>query len=202
MESRPPDWGEKLFGTFTLCAVAGFALFLSPGLVFDWEFDRFKNSPKGLFGAAVQDGQTWLCSFLFWAVVGTAVAFLCFRSRARLQPEHVPSAATPPYEDWQQTPSSGFAETAQEVNGTQDDEWEVLRTDEGCAEMLGISGDITMKQIRTAYRQKIAEYHPDKVAALGPKLRDLAEVESKRLNVAYQYFEEKYGGATSAREAF
>ena len=68
-----------------------------------------------------------------------------------------------------------------------------LCTDEACAEALGLSGDLTMEGIRSAYRQRIAAYHPDKVAHLGPKLRDVAETESKRLNIAYQYFEERYG---------
>ena len=41
------------------------------------------------------------------------------------------------------------------------------------------------------------EYHPDRVAALGPKLRELAESESKKINAAYEYFCERHGNKES-----
>ncbi len=42
-----------------------------------------------------------------------------------------------------------------------------------------------MEEIRKAYQHRIAEYHPDKVAALGAELRELAERKSKEINLAY-----------------
>ncbi len=39
--------------------------------------------------------------------------------------------------------------------------------------------------IELARRKLIQQYHPDKVEALGPKLRAVAESEGKRINVAY-----------------
>lgn len=41
------------------------------------------------------------------------------------------------------------------------------------------------EQIELTRRQLIQQYHPDKVAALGPKLRELAEAEVKKINTAY-----------------
>lgn len=41
------------------------------------------------------------------------------------------------------------------------------------------------EHIELTRRRLIQQYHPDKVAALGPKLRELAEVEGKRINLAY-----------------
>jgi len=41
------------------------------------------------------------------------------------------------------------------------------------------------EQIEHARRRLIQQYHPDKVARLGTKLRELAEAEGKRINVAY-----------------
>jgi DnaJ-domain-containing protein 1 len=38
----------------------------------------------------------------------------------------------------------------------------------------------------------MAEYHPDKVANLGSKLRELAEEEAKKINAAYEFFRTKY----------
>ena len=53
-------------------------------------------------------------------------------------------------------------------------------------EILGISKTASRQEVRTAYLHRMAEYHPDKVASLGPKLRELAEQESKAINAAYE----------------
>jgi DnaJ like chaperone protein len=53
------------------------------------------------------------------------------------------------------------------------------------AAVLGVSADASMEEIRKAYQHRIAEYHPDKVAALGAELRELAERKSKEINLAY-----------------
>jgi hypothetical protein len=58
--------------------------------------------------------------------------------------------------------------------------------------VLGLSGKVTFADIKRNYRQRMLEYHPDKVAALGPKLRELAEEETKRINAAYAFFARKY----------
>ncbi len=51
---------------------------------------------------------------------------------------------------------------------------------------LNLGPDATATEIRGAYRRKIAEHHPDKVAQLGDKIRSVAEEESKRINAAYE----------------
>jgi hypothetical protein len=53
-------------------------------------------------------------------------------------------------------------------------------------EVLGTDPSSTNEQVRRAYRERIAEYHPDKVASLGVELRTLAEGKSKEINEAYQ----------------
>jgi len=52
-------------------------------------------------------------------------------------------------------------------------------------EVLGVNPDAGVDEIRRAYQQRMAEYHPDKVASLGAELRELAERKSKEINVAY-----------------
>jgi len=54
------------------------------------------------------------------------------------------------------------------------------------ATILGVAADASAEEIRRAYQQRIAEYHPDKVAALGAELRELAERKSKEINLAYE----------------
>ena len=52
-------------------------------------------------------------------------------------------------------------------------------------EVLSVPPDATRESIKSAYREAMRTYHPDTVARLGQKLRDLAEQESKRINEAY-----------------
>ena len=199
-ESREPDWGERVIAAVTMGVVAGLLLLLAPGIIFDWAIGRFADAPDGLLTSATKDGVTWLVSFLFWMSVG-ALVVTRYKRHARLD--------TPPEDDfsgtagnvangygrWQQPPPQPEAGHvhAQAAPPPEDGSFLGLCTDEACAEVLGLSGDLTMENIRSAYRQRIAAYHPDKVAHLGSKLREVAESESKRLNIAYQYFEERYG---------
>jgi DnaJ-domain-containing protein 1 len=52
-------------------------------------------------------------------------------------------------------------------------------------DVLGVSPDATHDQIVSAYRARMSEYHPDKVANLGPDIRALAEQKAKEINAAY-----------------
>ncbi len=60
------------------------------------------------------------------------------------------------------------------------------------AEILGLQGRYTHDDIRQAYRNRSLEYHPDKVAHLGEKIRQAAEEEMKRINEAYAFFRAHY----------
>jgi len=54
--------------------------------------------------------------------------------------------------------------------------WEVLRVPRGA----------TLAAISAAYRNAIAKNHPDKVAHLSDKLRQVADQETRRINAAYE----------------
>jgi DnaJ-domain-containing protein 1 len=56
--------------------------------------------------------------------------------------------------------------------------------DEPWYEVLGVSPNATQDDIKSAYREKIKQYHPDKVSGLGEKLKALAEFETQKLNAA------------------
>ncbi|MBT4555802.1 MAG: J domain-containing protein [Candidatus Marinimicrobia bacterium] len=60
------------------------------------------------------------------------------------------------------------------------------------ANILGLKGKVTFTNIKNSYKNKMKEYHPDKVANLGDKLKDVAEKESKLINEAYEYFKKKH----------
>jgi DnaJ like chaperone protein len=52
-------------------------------------------------------------------------------------------------------------------------------------QVLGVSRNATHAEVAAAYRSRISEYHPDKVAKMGTEIRAVAERKSKQINVAY-----------------
>jgi len=61
---------------------------------------------------------------------------------------------------------------------------------ERCFNVLDIKSSATPSEIKLAYNLKMKEYHPDKVASLGKKLRDVASQESKKINSALKFLKE------------
>ena len=53
--------------------------------------------------------------------------------------------------------------------------------------ILGVSESASKDQITMAYKKKISQYHPDKVASLGVEIRALSESMAKKINAAYSY---------------
>mgnify|MGYP003978724497 CR=1 FL=1 len=60
------------------------------------------------------------------------------------------------------------------------------------AKILGLSGKVTLSDIKKQYKELALQYHPDKVSQFGKKLQDVAEEEMGKINEAYSYFIEKY----------
>ena len=58
-------------------------------------------------------------------------------------------------------------------------------------EILGLPpGSVTLGVARKAYKARMLEYHPDKVAHLGPELRELAARKALEINLAWKFVEE------------
>jgi DnaJ like chaperone protein len=53
-------------------------------------------------------------------------------------------------------------------------------------EILGIPSSASSEAIQAAYRARMSEYHPDKVAHLGEELRELAHRKALEIQQAYQ----------------
>jgi hypothetical protein len=65
--------------------------------------------------------------------------------------------------------------------------WRVEPQTEGsCFAVLGVEQSATLEQIRAAYRIRIKESHPDRLAGMSAAIRTFAEDETKRLNAAFQ----------------
>lgn len=125
-------------------------------------------------------------------ISATAVALLmAFASYAVLS-SHYWQSVEPAYVD-------GWRALENKWQTPVEDEWHVSAASEPHAENTGYSSiydetwhsvlrvdpDADIDDIRAAYRDLIRTYHPDLVAALGPRLREVAEEESKRINTAY-----------------
>lgn len=80
-------------------------------------------------------------------------------------------------------PENGAKQNEQSVNVTLGDAYQLFHADKGSA----------WEEIEFTRRKLIQQYHPDKVAALGPKLRELAELEAKRINVAFDLLRKERG---------
>ncbi len=66
-------------------------------------------------------------------------------------------------------------------------------TEQECAKILGLNGRVNVGEIKAAYRNEIAKYHPDKVTHLAPEFREMARIRTRRIRAAYEYFRGKYG---------
>ncbi len=61
--------------------------------------------------------------------------------------------------------------------------------------VLGVARNATFDEIKSAYRTKMREYHPDKVASLGAELRELAERKAKQINEAFEALSRQHATA-------
>ncbi len=52
--------------------------------------------------------------------------------------------------------------------------------------ILEIQPGVPINEVKAAYKRRMQQYHPDKVASLGKELRDLAEAKTKEINAAYR----------------
>jgi len=49
-----------------------------------------------------------------------------------------------------------------------------------------LAGYLSVEEIKAAYRLKVRQYHPDRVADLGIELKKIADEKMKQLNAAYE----------------
>ena len=59
--------------------------------------------------------------------------------------------------------------------------------------VLGLEPGAEFAEIKKAYRKLSMQYHPDKVGHLGDEFKAVAEEKMKEINVAYDYFQKKFG---------
>jgi DnaJ like chaperone protein len=60
-------------------------------------------------------------------------------------------------------------------------------------EILEVKSSASLDEIKSAYKKKISQYHPDKVSSLGPEFTSIAEQKTKKINAAYEEATERFG---------
>jgi hypothetical protein len=128
--------------------------------------------------------------FFAWiAVAWTEQTFRRWRRADRLVRRDF-TEPQPVYRQQAQTESSRRSEEWKEVH-PQEDEPTMVTSMRQAYDILGLPpGRISIKAARSAYRVRMMEYHPDRVAHLGPELRKLAARKATEINAAMKYIEE------------
>jgi DnaJ-domain-containing protein 1 len=62
------------------------------------------------------------------------------------------------------------------------------------ADVLGVAPDASRDDVKRAYLQKIEEFAPGRLAALGPEMRRLAEERLQQINLAFDAAERRFTG--------
>tara|TARA_B100000212_G_scaffold337963_1_gene313707 strand:- start:2086 stop:2736 length:651 start_codon:yes stop_codon:yes gene_type:complete len=101
-----------------------------------------------------------------------------------------------PERDVEKTDSSSESEPKPESEPEPEPEPKPVLSEEDriYAEILGLKENAIedFDTIKTLYRKRIAQYHPDKVLAMGPEIREVAEQKAKEINEAHEYFRIKF----------
>lgn len=66
-----------------------------------------------------------------------------------------------------------------------EENYDELFREEDCHKILGIDREASIEDVTKAYRKRVKEYHPDRVAHLGEKLQYVAQREFTRVQHAY-----------------
>lgn len=89
------------------------------------------------------------------------------------------------------TPGEGQAGQSQQEEA-KSEAWESRSEEETCARVLGLSTMVTAADVKRAYRELLAKYHPDKVNHLGAEFKSIAEARTREIREAYDYFQKKH----------
>ena len=68
-----------------------------------------------------------------------------------------------------------------------------LRDERYYASVLQLPTNVTRDNIKTAYREQLMKYHPDRVQHLGREFQEMAEEKTKLITEAYTFFCKRYG---------
>ena len=78
----------------------------------------------------------------------------------------------------------------QNKNNTNDSEINSL---DKAYKLLQVNANATVDEIKSAYKQRIKEYHPDRLETFGEELKKLAQTKTQEINKAYNLIRQARG---------
>jgi len=80
----------------------------------------------------------------------------------------------------------------EEHNRRSSQTWESQSEEHKHESALGLNGQVTASEVKKAYREMLAKYHPDKVDHLGDEFKQIADQKTREIIAAYKFFCKKY----------
>ena len=59
--------------------------------------------------------------------------------------------------------------------------------------VLGVAANASDEELEQAYRKRMSEYHPDRVASAAKEIRDMADLRAREINQAYDRIKRERG---------
>ncbi|MEO8162109.1 MAG: DnaJ domain-containing protein [Arenimonas sp.] len=59
--------------------------------------------------------------------------------------------------------------------------------------VLGVASDASDEELEQAWRRRMSEYHPDRVANAAQEIRDIADLRAREINQAYDQIKRQRG---------
>ena len=129
----------------------------------------------------------WLVEQVLWAIAFFTVGYALSILKWHLFDKH--KAGSPPFRGTANRAQSDPYAHQEKANQAIvfNDKLNAIRSNALlCLQLLDLPANASSSQIKLAFKQKMSGCHPDKVSNLADKLKQVAEEETKLLNVAYQ----------------
>ncbi len=84
-------------------------------------------------------------------------------------------------------------EAASNINDSTENVGHTALNINSALKILGLGNSTGITEIKTAYKIKIKEYHPDKVDTLGEEIKSLAKKRTQEINKAYELLLREFG---------
>ena len=199
-------WGKKVaYGGFLgFCLSAFFAEYTSQYLYAhyqSWSGWRSITGSNPNFLTSIILKASWAAFFLStWFMIWRLDSFFNLPQTKRKETEDTKSKS-PPQEEHEKEKKNPKPEEPQssELDEEKVEHQTIFEPEETAqnttfssddikyAKVLGLEQPFESKDIKTTYRKIIAQYHPDRVIAMGPEIQDVAEKKAKEINEAYEH---------------
>jgi hypothetical protein len=122
-----------------------------------------------------------------WLLIGTAIAVLPIayvQHRLKLRKRHAGQIRS--LEDLASGDADRICHLQADTAPDEEPATRLAAVDErSCFEVLGVSPSASIEDVKRAYKLLVRKTHPDRVQDMAPAIKQIAESETKKLNVAY-----------------